>query len=605
MNKVPADMPDAEALAHLSSRKDFLKMAGAAGLGAALGSNILLRQAIALGPTGPTDPSFRFSITNSYHPFDVISDNFVEHSDYFTSQGSYSILAPAPVRRSGSVSTGGGALSVSSTPPFFALFQTNKAPLAPYAAVIVDFKSFIGSANKQDTVYAGLIKDASNYVAAWYNNATKRVGIDAVVRGRVNTLVQREADLGTALRFAFVLNSKEVTALYDTGTPAEPTKSTWKPVANFPNPPEVTGDPAITPGLSQYVDLRDPAVLAQYKYGFGVRGDGGTIALEGVEAGYWGRAGVRDPHVVTWADGTPYIKDNKLYFTLTNAGLDFFATAHWGVYTLDLSNYTSPDALEEVGKIFSKRGGKVFGDHAGHIVYDDAAGKFLIGVSTWGNFDYTGVQVNYTSTSQNVLSGVHVLETTKLPLPTPLRNPAIEPSYPSTWDPHFTRIGQRWYVAYVESPSQGGANWDHHPALARGSARGGLSNLTLVGRDAPLNQTEGMVMQKVGSTWYVLCVSGGGENGYGQEGKEKYRVYDLNMRFVGYLNADFTSNIPHPMVTPLPVSGNTKWIMLTFDGTDFYGWNSDGTPILDYGTHGKFYVLDGPTWDNYLEFPPR
>jgi hypothetical protein len=34
-------------------RKDFLKLAGAAGLGAALGSNILPRQALALGPTGP------------------------------------------------------------------------------------------------------------------------------------------------------------------------------------------------------------------------------------------------------------------------------------------------------------------------------------------------------------------------------------------------------------------------------------------------------------------------------------------------------------------------------------------------------------------------
>jgi hypothetical protein len=42
MNKMPADMPGAEVLAHLSSRKDFLKMAGAAGLGAALGSNLLL-----------------------------------------------------------------------------------------------------------------------------------------------------------------------------------------------------------------------------------------------------------------------------------------------------------------------------------------------------------------------------------------------------------------------------------------------------------------------------------------------------------------------------------------------------------------------------------
>ena len=605
MDKGPANMPDAETLAHLRSRKDFLKMAGAAGLGAALGSNIMLRQAFALDPTGPTDPSFRFSITSSYHPFDVVSDNFVEHSDDFTSQASYPVLAPAPEHQNGSVSTGGGALSVSSASPFFALFQTNEAPLAPYASVIVDFGSFIGSATNEDTVYAGLIKDASNYVVAWYNNATKRVGIDAVVGGTVNRLVQRDADLvaTAAKRFAFVLNSKEVTALYDTGRSEGPTGSTWKPAANFPNPPEVSGDPAITPGLSQYVDLRDPAVLAQYKYGFGVRGDGGTITLDGVEAGYWGRAGVRDPHVVTWADGTPYIKDNKLYLTLTNAGLDFFATAHWGVYTLNLSNYTSPDALEEVGKIFFERGGKVFGDHAGHIVYDDAAKTFLIGVSTWGDFSYQGVQVNYTRFAGDVLHGVHVLrDATKLPLPTPLRNPAIDPSYPSTWDPHFTRIGQRWYVAYVESPSQGGANWDHHPALARGGARGGLSSLTLVGRDAPLNQTEGMVMQRVGGTWYVLCVSGDGERG---GLPKKYRIYDLSMVFLGYLNADFTSNIPHPMVTPLPLGEDTKWIMLTFDGTDFYGWNPDGTPILDYGTHGKFYVMDGPTWDGYHEFPPR
>jgi hypothetical protein len=603
MEKRTIDVANEEILDRLHSRGDFLKLVGAAGVGAAVGSNLFLREAFAIEPTGPTDSSFRFSTTSSYHPFDVISDNFVEHSDSFTSQGSYTVLAPAPIGQSGSATTGGGALSVTSTSPFFTLYQTNKAPSAPYAAVVVDVRSFIGSANEQDTVYAGLVKDASNYVVAWYNNATKRVGIDAVVGGAVNRLVERNADIAAPTRFAFVLNSKEVTALYDTGTPAAPTGSTWKPVANFPNPPEVSGDPAITPGLSQYVDLRDPAVLAQYKYGFGARGDGGSIVLDGVEAGYWGRAGIRDPHVVTWADGTPYIKDNKLYLTLTNAGLDFFATAHWGVYTLDLANYASPSALKEVGKIFFERGGKVLGDHAGHIVYDDVAGNFIIGVSTWGDFTYQGVQVNYTRAPEGVLHGVQVLKgATKLPLPTPLRNPNIEPSYPSTWDPHFTRIGQRWYVAYVESPSQGGANWDHHPALAKGSARGGLNSLTLVGRDEPLNQTEGMVMQRVGGTWYVLCVSGDGERAPGALPKH-YRIYNLNMVFLGYLNADFTSNIPHPMITPLSVGENTKWIMLTFDGTDFYGWT--GPEPLDYGTHGKFYVMDGPTWDGYHEFPRR
>src|SRR5829696_2550514 len=616
MNKVPADMPGAEALAHFSSRKDFLKMAGAAGLGAALASNILLREAFALEPTVPTDPSFKFSTTSSYHPFDVISKNFVEHSDGFDKdQGLYRVLTPAPDFTRGGVSFNKGRLRVSGDSPFFTLFQTGKSPLAPYAAVVVDITAFGRSATSQNSVYAGLIQDASNYVLAWYNKATNKVGIDVAKKateadpGTVTTLVERDITLTAPVRFAFVLNSKEVTALADDG---DGPFDGWKPVANYPNPPEVSGpgvDPAITPGLSQYVDLRDPEVLAQYKYGFGVRGDGGSIVLDKVQAGYWGRAGVRDPHVCTWADGTPYIKDNKLYLTLTNAGCDLFSTAHWGVYTIDLSDYASPDALEEVAKIFFEREEndpdkevKVFGDHAGHIVYDDATGKFLVGASTWGDFTYRGVQINYTRTSENVLGGVHVLtEVQKLDLPP---TPGITYTNRGNWDPHFVRIAGEWYVAFVDSPSQG-SPWWHYPALAKGSTLERV-DLELVGAESDLNQTEGVVMQKFGGVWYLLCSSGQDELGDEDAGPKTYRIYlperdeDPNnkpagygLKFFGKLDAPYVSNIPHPMVTPIPDGGNTKWIMLTFDGTDFYGWDQERNPILDYGTHGDFYVMDG------------
>ncbi|MCA1731946.1 MAG: hypothetical protein LC751_21900, partial [Actinobacteria bacterium] len=362
-----------------------------------------------------------------------------------------------------------------------------------------------------------MVQDDSNYVGAWYNNATKKVRIEAVVGGTATTLVEKtNITLTAPVRFAFVLNSKEVTALADTGASAD-TGGPWKPLANYPNPPEVSGDPAITPGLSQYVDLRDPTVLAKYRYGFGVRGDSGTIVLDGVKAGYWGRAGVRDPHMVTYADGTPYIKDNKLYLTLTNAGLDFFATAHWGVYTLDLSNYTRPDALQEVGKLFFRRDGKVMGDHAGHIVYDDAAGNFLIGVSTWGDFTYNGVHVNYTRKSGDVLHGVNLLDAQPLPLPTPY----------SSWDPHFALIDGQWYVAFVESPTQGNP-WQHYPCLSKGSS---IDNLTLVARKGVpgdltqgLIQSEGMIMQKVGGKWYVLCSTGRGDNTFEGVTPPAYRI---------------------------------------------------------------------------------
>jgi hypothetical protein len=612
MNKVPADKPGAGALAHLSSRKDFLKMAGAAGLGAALGSNILLREAFALAPTDPTDPSFSFSIKANYSAFDVISDNFVEHRDRFArNQGLYEVLTPAPERTQGSLSLNNGRLQISGDSPFFTLFRTGKSPTAPYAAVIVDVRAFSQSAVDQNTVYAGLIKDASNYVVAWYNHATQKAGFDVAVGGTVTKLAETDATLAAPMRFAFVLNSKEITALADEGGGQF---DGWKPVANYPNESTTEyPDPATAPGLSQYVDLRDPNVLAEYKYGFGARGgSGATIVLDSVEAGYWGRAGVRDPHVVTYADGTPYIEENKLYLTLTNAGLDFFSTAHWGVYTLDLSmDYTSPDALEEVGKLFVEREGKVMGDHAGHIVYDDAAAGFLIGVSTWGDFTYEGVEIYYTrelsGDDPKVLHGVHVLEKAQeLTLPTAL---PTEPT--GNWDPHFVRIAQDpdpplWYVAFVESPTQGNP-WDHHPALAKGDS---IENLTLVDAKEELQQTEGMVIQKINNKWYVLCSSGRGEITFEGVPPASYRIYDLDMNLVGTLNAPYVTNIPHPMVTPLPdlpEQGDTKWIMLTFNETFFY---IDPVPGLanvglGYGTHGNFVVMDGPTWEGYYEFQPR
>jgi hypothetical protein len=589
MDRRAGDVPNAEMLTGLRSRGDFLKLVGGAGLGAAVGSNIVLRKAFAQGATVNDPEDLRFSITSRYRPFSVISANFVEHRDGFDrDQGLYEVLTPDRNRRNGTVTIGGGTLTVSSNSEYFALLRTDKGPRAPYASVIVDVESFGGGAKKQDTVYAGLIKDRSNYVMAWYNNATKRAGIDVVVNGTLHRLDERAADLTAPVRLAFVLNSKEVTALADNG---DGPFDGWKPIANYP-----FGDGADTaPGLSQYVDLRDPAVLARYQYGFGVRAVSGAVVLDGVEAGYWGRAGMRDPHVVAWADGTPYIKDNKLYITVTNAGCDFFATAHWGVYTIDLSDYTSPQALEEVGKIFFKRDGKVFGDHAGHIVYDDLAGNFLVGVSTWGDFTYNGVQVNYTRTSQDILHGVNILEARKLNLPT------VSPTDTGAWDPHFVRIDGEWYVAFVDSPSQGNP-WKHFPALAKGPD---LEHLTLVGAESDLRQSEGMIMQRFGGKWYVLCSSGRDEIQDEDAGPATYRIYlpkrdpSGGLKFFGELNAPYVTNIPHPTVTPLPVNGNTKWVMFTFDGTEFYG------PILGYGTHGDFYVMDGAPIQEGYEFPPR
>jgi hypothetical protein len=123
-----------------------------------------------------------------------------------------------------------------------------------------------------------------------------------------------------------------------------------------------------------------------------------------------------------------------------------------------------------------------------------------------------------------------------------------------------------------------------------------------------LKQTEGMVIQKVGGKWYVLCSSGRGEITFEGVPPASYRVYDLKMKLVGTLNAPYVTNIPHPMITPLPDlpgPGDTKWIMLTFNETFFYIDPGPANVGLGYGTHGNFVVMDGPTWEDHYEFEPR
>jgi hypothetical protein len=92
-----------------------------------------------------------------------------------------------------------------------------------------------------------------------------------------------------------------------------------------------------------------------------------------------------------------------------------------------------PDRIEPTAVLFFARGGLVLGDHAGQIVFDERKGGFHVTVSSWGDFDHQGVHVRYCRTFHDILSGVYVLETERIPLPTKL----------SAWAA-MVRIGERW-----------------------------------------------------------------------------------------------------------------------------------------------------------------
>jgi hypothetical protein len=537
-------------------RRALLKAAAAGGALSALAGSPARAAGSAFGPQ-----DLSFSVVRQQRPLRLLADGFVTLSDDFTRAAPYDVVSPGA--RPGTVSRIDGRLALSGD--HFTLLKSSSGQVAPYSAVVVEIHSFAGAAD-EDQVYAGLVQDADNYVLAWYDRVSGNAGVDVSVAGSVQTLGSASAGRpATPFRLAFALTSSTVVAFVDAGS---------GPV------------PIVQVRLDNHVDLRTPAALQSYRNAFGASASSGTTTLGGVEAGYFGELGLRDPHLVTDAAGRPYILDGKAYFTFTNAGLAFFETAHWAVWTVDLTTYD----LQQVANLFFMRDSldAVLGDHAGHIVRDDANGRWILAMSTWGNFDFTEVHVNYTTVplSTDVLHGVHVLHTRRLPLPLDeLSTPHV-----GQWDPHLVRIGTLWHVAFVNARQF----FNFYPCLSRSPLAADFTTLHLVGADTAKVETEGTVMQKVGDDWYVLASNG--DNSPAQI-QNQYPVYNLRMNQVAILDAPHPTNIPWPMLFPVQTSrGRARWVLVTFNGTQFH------EELLGFGTHGDVLAMEAAEGTRYPLF---
>jgi hypothetical protein len=624
MQKRSIDVAREEVLERLHSRGDFLKLLGAAGVGAAAGASLLPGSAEGAVSTSLESTDFHFTTRERFRPFDLLAKNFVQLDDEFSTntQGNYTILGPGPSSEDdGTVTISNDELRFDGQDDYYTVLKSGTGQRAPYATVIIDVASLPGG-----TVYAGLYKDDDNYVHAYYNRNRNEVGLEASVDGTVHDLGSTQpdpSDFGTSFKFAFVANENEVTALVG---------DRFMDIGNFR--PLIKRDVRFETGGD--LDLRRRGVLATFKNGFGARnGSGRTIVFDGVRAGYFGEAGVRDPHVVQYADGSPYIKDNKLYFTLTNAGLGFFEKAHWTVWTMDLSDYTN---VEQVGNIFwynAEQPSIILGHHAGQIVCDEDEDRWIVVVSSWGDFGPQGGDQGTSGTitypdeaptfeppvdilydelplSVNLLGGVHILEGKKHPVN------AIPFPTEGKWDPGLTRINGRWYLSYVIALD---LFTDFQPALARSPRGADHTAVRFVGADWEKRATEGPIIQKLGGEWRLFASCGDDEP---QQFQNRYPIYFLRspnpevdeenrdlaeagdgqrLAFDGYLDAPHPTNIPHPQIVPISIRVNgrrrTKYIMITFNGDQFF------ERVLGYGTHGDFFVMQATRTVAGWEFGPR
>jgi hypothetical protein len=432
-------------------------------------------------------------------------------------------------------------VAAESARPTRGLHLAEAGPPAPFVGVVTDVA--VDGAGGDEVVLAGLATADGDRVLATYDRTRATVTIECRIGGRTRRLRQRKVALPEGFRFAFVLCENQVTVLADhTGE--------WQPLLTERDK------------VATLVDLRRPATLAGFRYAWGTRtrrGAGGTTGsttVTSARAGLFGMAGLRDPHLVQHADGSAYVEDGRAFLTATCAGLGFFHQAHWGVFAFDPSD---PLPLEQVGQLYFERDGLLLGDHAGQVVRD--GDRWIVATSSWGDFDFDGVHVRHTVTTDDVLHGVHVLRTEATPLPTTM----------STWDPAMTRIDGRWHVAFVESPSQ--QPFDFHPALAVTDAPEWTDDLRLVGAATDLHQCEGPIITQVDGDWWLLASDGDGRN---------YPAYTLEMRRVGRVDAPYPTNIPHPQLLALEDGDH---LMLTFDGTQY------GESLLGYGGHGDVVLM--------------
>ncbi len=441
------------------------------------------------------------------------------------------------------VAPGFVSVARSSVGPVAGLSRSDTSPPAPFAAVEVDVEHVDG------VLVAGLAaaSQEGDRVLATYTSRTRTAAIEVHTGGHTKVVRRARVRVPGAFTWAFAVCENQVTVLVrdpaSSGSGSGPFGG-WRPLLTE------------RVEVARLVDLRRPATLERLGYVWGVRS--GTARLGDVRAGLFGMTGLRDPHLVQHADGSPVVRDGRVLLTATCAGLGFFAQAHWGVFSLDPDD---PSRVEQVAQLYSHRDGLLLGDHAGQLVRD--GDRWLVATSSWGDFDHDGVHVRHLTTTDDLLRGVHLLRTEPTGMPTTM----------SSWDPGFTRVGDRWFLGFVESPSQ--APFDFHPALASTDHPSPWTGLARVGAADDLHLCEGPVIACVEGRWCLLASDGRART---------YPVFDLDMRPLGVLDAPYPTNIPHPQLLRRT---DGSWLMLSFDGTPF------ARRRMGYGGHGDVVVMAG------------
>lgn len=390
-------------------------------------------------------------------------------------------------------------------------------------------------------VGCGLLSDANNFIFAWYDVHAQQVQIQQNVSSTQTTLGTANITLTAPFDLIIQADYNAIKLWVNRGNGDELLVNVM--ANSFPDLSLITNLNAYLPTIGKYMPggSGDSADVGKFRYSHS-----GTISF-------------REPHAITWPDGTPLVIDNEAYFTATNdlangytlEADEFKALEHmyWAIYAMDLNTFR----IRQTGGLFVQVGSNIFGMLDGKIIIDPSLGtngKWRV----WsGNQAYdvraeSGVvKIYYYETFDDILHGFHVLP---------------QGTLVTTLD------AESYNMDIVQIPGTTGwtmactSNSTLNVRLSRGTSPTNFSiNL---GTNTPASLHEGACLRKINGTYYILI---------GETGTGKIAVYDMTCTLLGYLTlpANFTSSgiASHPDLYQINRNGQTVYVMQTFNVTQF------------------------------------
>lgn len=388
-----------------------------------------------------------------------------------------------------------------------------------------------GTSSGRDLLCPGLYYDANNYLSVFFDNAAQTVRVVANNAGNFTVEAQVRYTLPSApyVLGVSVTGNTNVTAWIDKLGGVG-----WEFItgANMSTPFDIRPQNTITEGLKAGL-IQSSSNVSQWK----------------ISEFYCSRSGptaMRDPTLVTYPNGTPYIVGGKAYCACTCA--DVFGGGFTSIFSLDLTSF----ALVQESVIYSNRSSTSFNDLSAHVIVN-GDGTCHLFISTFGS-GFGFIKVVHSLVTGDLTSGSWDVATTQLTLPQPAT------ANPGEYDCMAWFDGVLWHMGYViTTDANFGSGVHFYPALATSPD---LVTWTAIASDSGVSGSwEGAKIFKGAAGYYILV---GGPSGSGNSS----RVYDASLNYLGTLDIVFDGGSltqPHPML----FTNGLKAYTITFDDTEF------------------------------------